>query len=99
MALRDLNLERLQTVLHELEATDESEAMTANGRKLADYYQTFMDEKSIEENKLNGLKELIEVCDNAKVCMYLYLCVCIHIPCSSLFINICFEYDTIVIGF
>jgi len=60
--LRDLNLDRLKTILDELAAT--SNEKTA---KLADYYASFMDEATIDERGTSVLAELLNDCGNFPV--------------------------------
>ena len=72
IALRDLNLERLKTILEELEKASgepsgepSSDAPSADHAKLADFYNSFMDEKTIEECSLADLTDVLAICQNA----------------------------------
>lgn len=58
IVLRDLNLDRLKTILDELATT--SNEKTA---KLADYYASFMDEATIDEKGASVLAELLNDCE------------------------------------
>jgi putative endopeptidase len=61
-ALMDLNAGRLKDILEELEASNGSQS--AEHTKLADFYNSFMDEKKIQESN-KDLNELIELCSKA----------------------------------
>ena len=66
IALRDLNLERLKVILEELEASAGSGTEASEEQvKLADFYNSFMDEKSIESSDKVNLSEVIAVCASA----------------------------------
>ena len=65
IVLRDLNLERLKTLLDELSVS--STAKNEKTAKLADYYNSFMDETTIDAKGLVVLENLFKTCDNAKV--------------------------------
>ena len=65
MALRDLNLDRLKLILEELSqasAVDSSEAST-NNSKLANFYNSFMNE---DEISAIGIAPLLPIFDLAK---------------------------------
>jgi predicted metalloendopeptidase len=62
IALRDLNLGRLKDILEELEASTGSQSVEHT--KLADFFNSFMDEKKIQDSN-KDLNELIELCSKA----------------------------------
>jgi hypothetical protein len=63
--LRDLNLERLKTILDELStATGE---LSVEHLKLANFYNSFMDETAIEVGEPETLRSLSDLCHSAKV--------------------------------
>ena len=64
IALRDLNLERLKVILEELEASSEV-SPSADHSKLADFYNSFMDENTIEASSKRNLTEVLRVCSTA----------------------------------
>jgi predicted metalloendopeptidase len=61
--LRDLNLGRLKEILEELEASNGS-GQSIEHTKLADFYNSYMDEKKIQDSN-KDLNELIELCSKA----------------------------------
>ncbi len=69
--LRDLNLQRLQDLLKELEQSkakgeeDQSSTASSNATKLTTYYSTFMDEESIEALGFTPLKPMLDICMDA----------------------------------
>ena len=65
IALRDLNLERLKVILEELEAAKSGTSTTADNAKLADFYNSFMDEAAVETASKANLAEVISICSGS----------------------------------
>jgi predicted metalloendopeptidase len=65
IALRDLNLDRLKVILEELEAASTGTVTSDDHAKLADFYNTFMDEEAIETASKESLAEVIALCSAA----------------------------------
>ncbi len=65
IVLRDLNLERLKTILDELGTSGGD--LSGDLKKLSDYYNTFMDEATIELGETETLQEVADICWQAKV--------------------------------
>lgn len=68
IVLRDLNLDRLKTILDELAQDDNQNTATssADQQKLKDYFQSFMNESLIDSLGVSPLQELINLCYHAK---------------------------------
>ena len=64
IALRDLNLERLKVILEELESSTES-SPSADHAKLADFYNSFMDENTVEKSSAKSLAEVLSICSTS----------------------------------
>lgn len=62
IVLRDLNLDRLKTILEDL-GTSKTEC----NAKLADFYQSFMDETTIEKRGVSVLGDVLGLCLSKKV--------------------------------
>jgi predicted metalloendopeptidase len=62
IALRDLNLDRLKVILEELESSSAGAEVSDDHAKLADFYNSFMDEKAIETASAANLKDVMATC-------------------------------------
>lgn len=62
IVLRDLNLDRLKVILDEL--AESSLLLSEEETKLADFFNTFMDEQLIESQKLDLLQPLLSTCSD-----------------------------------
>ena len=65
IVLRDLNLERLKTILDELGSNTEK-----SNAKLSDYYTSFMDETTIESRSVSVLQSVLSTCLVSKQVSY-----------------------------
>jgi predicted metalloendopeptidase len=73
IVLRDLNLDRLKSLLDELQLATVTSDTNPDLSKLSNYFKAFMDEDKIENEGLVSLLPLLSVCEKAAVSILLYL--------------------------
>jgi putative endopeptidase len=67
IVLRDLNLDRLQSIVDELGANSDSSANSEDLKKVKDFYCAFMDEDKIEELGVPALQSAFDVVESLTV--------------------------------
>jgi len=72
IVLRDLNLDRLKSLLDELEVANVTSDSNPDLSKLSNYYKSFMDEVKIENEGLTKLQPLLSVCEKAAVSIVIH---------------------------
>lgn len=66
ICLRDMNLDRLKVILDDLGKSDASTVSDPEHVKLSDFFNSFMDEESIEKRGVDSLSEVLSLCLKAK---------------------------------
>eukprot|EP01038_Epipyxis_sp_PR26KG_P004814 gene4814-6744_t len=67
LVLRDLNLDRLQSILNELSNTATSLGTTEEQNKLSSFYNAFMDVEAIEKSSNSLLRQILQVCQEGNI--------------------------------
>ena len=71
--MRDLNFERLKAILDDLEKSDATTIIDPDHAKLSDYFNSYMDQETIENRGVEPLNEVLSVAFNAEVSKFSFL--------------------------